>query len=169
MESPNNFEHLRHKPLSPLETPRPLVLACPPFRSSVNLSRIVRLAGCCGVTEIVASGNIKVDPKIARDGIQDVQITKRNSLPPALKKYSQNGFQLVGLEQTTNSKNLHHFEFQRETVLVIGSERQGITPEVLECLDATIEIPVWGMPFSYNVATATTMAVYEYCRQFPNG
>jgi hypothetical protein len=28
---------------------------------------------------------------------------------------------------------------------------------------------VWGMPFSYNVATATTMAVYEYCKQYPGG
>ncbi|MEM1304885.1 MAG: TrmH family RNA methyltransferase, partial [Planctomycetota bacterium] len=29
--------------------------------------------------------------------------------------------------------------------------------------------PVWGLPHSYNVATATCMALYEYCRQFPAG
>jgi hypothetical protein len=25
------------------------------------------------------------------------------------------------------------------------------------------------MPYSYNVATATVMAMYEYCRQYPDG
>jgi len=25
------------------------------------------------------------------------------------------------------------------------------------------------MPYSYNVATATSMALYEYCRQYPAG
>jgi len=25
------------------------------------------------------------------------------------------------------------------------------------------------MPFSYNVATATSLAIYEYCRQYPAG
>ena len=36
-------------------------------------------------------------------------------------------------------------------------------------LDDVVEIPVWGMPYSYNVATATAMALYEYCRQYPAG
>jgi tRNA G18 (ribose-2'-O)-methylase SpoU len=39
----------------------------------------------------------------------------------------------------------------------------------LNVLDDVIEIPVYGQPYSFNVATATTMAVYEYCRQYPNG
>ena len=32
-----------------------------------------------------------------------------------------------------------------------------------------VEIPVWGLPYAYNVANATAMALYEYCRQFPRG
>jgi tRNA G18 (ribose-2'-O)-methylase SpoU len=76
---------------------------------------------------------------------------------------------LIGLEQATRSQNLHQFAFPRRAVLVIGHERLGIEEEVLEMLDHVIEIPVWGAPHSYNVATATTMALYEYCRQFPEG
>jgi tRNA G18 (ribose-2'-O)-methylase SpoU len=52
---------------------------------------------------------------------------------------------------------------------VIGNERAGITEDVLTMLDRVVEIPVWGLPYSYNVATATTMALYEYCKQFPTG
>jgi tRNA G18 (ribose-2'-O)-methylase SpoU len=40
---------------------------------------------------------------------------------------------------------------------------------LLPLLDKVVEIPVYGLPHSYNVATATTMALYEYCRQFPRG
>jgi tRNA G18 (ribose-2'-O)-methylase SpoU len=76
---------------------------------------------------------------------------------------------LVGLEQTTNSESIHSFAFTRKTALVIGNERLGLTPEELQWIDRVAEIPVWGMPFSYNVHTATAMALYEYCRQFPSG
>ena len=40
---------------------------------------------------------------------------------------------------------------------------------VLALVDDVVEIPVYGLPFSYNVATAAAMALYEYCRQFPEG
>jgi tRNA G18 (ribose-2'-O)-methylase SpoU len=49
--------------------------------------------------------------------------------------------------------------------LVIGHERLGITEDVLALLDHVVEIPVYGLPLAYNVATATSMALYEYCRQ----
>ena len=75
----------------------------------------------------------------------------------------------MGLEQTTGSHNLADFEFPRRTVLVIGHERNGIEEAILTLLDATVEIPVYGLPYSYNVATATAMALYEYCRQYPAG
>ena len=60
------------------------------------------------------------------------------------------------------SQNLVGYGFHRRTALVIGNERTGLTPEVLEQLDDVVEIPVWGLPYSYNVATATAMALYEY-------
>jgi tRNA G18 (ribose-2'-O)-methylase SpoU len=74
----------------------------------------------------------------------------------------------VGLEQTDRSVNLHEFQFARRTALVIGNERQGLDDAILARLDDVVEIPVWGLPYSYNVATATAMTLYEYCRQFPD-
>ncbi|MDG2384114.1 MAG: RNA methyltransferase [Pirellulaceae bacterium] len=165
----NEFIHQRHKPPSSLNRPRELIVALPPMRSNVNLARIVRAAGCCGVTKVIACGNQRVDPKIARDALSFVALDRRRSLPPVLKDLSAEGYQLVGLEQSSDSKNLHTFKFDRKSVLVIGHERDGISDEVLRLLDEVVEIPVYGMPFSYNVATAGSMALYEYCRQFPSG
>lgn len=163
------FEHLRHKPPAELTEERPLIVACSPLRSNVNLSTIFRTAGCCGVKEIIATGNAKLIGKIARDGAEQVNLITKNSLPPVLKKLKQQGYTLVGLEQTTNSTPLAEYAFPKKTALVIGSEREGLADDCLIQLDAVVEIGVWGMPYSYNVATATSMALYEYCRQYPNG
>ena len=159
------FAHQRHKP--PLEAPgaHELVLACPPLRSHVNLSRIVRVAGCCGVRRVIVCGKPKIDRKIARDAMDHVALESHRSLPPVLRRLKQEGFALVGLEQATNSQCLYDFQFELRTVLVLGHERLGIAKDVLQLLDSVLEIPVFGRPLSYNVASATSMALYEYCRQ----
>ena len=62
-----DFVHERHKPPQQLARPRELVIVCAPMRSNINLSRIARAAGCCGVTRMICCGPGKLDRKIARD------------------------------------------------------------------------------------------------------
>ena len=164
-----DFVHLRHKPPLALDRPRELLVACAPMRSNINLSRIVRVASCAGVSKVIACGTAKVIDKIARDGADTIAIEVHRTLPPVLKELKQEGYFLVGLEQTTNSRDLHSFAFQRKTVLVVGNERAGLTSDELRLMDEVVEIPVYGLPHSYNVATAAAMALYEYCRQYPHG
>lgn len=159
------FVHQRHKPPHSLPESCELLIACPPLRSNVNLSRIVRVASCCGVRRVIACGRPKIDANIARDGVEQVQIEMHRTLAPVLKRLRGEGYQLVGLEQTTESVCLYEFRFRPRTLLVIGHERQGLDPAILDLLDRVVEIPVFGLPYSYNVATATAMALYEYCRQ----
>ena len=161
------FEHVRHKPPTPLAQPRELIVACAPFKSNINLSNIVRTASCCGVRKIIATGQAKIDKTVARDGADEIEIAMHRTLPPVLKELKQQGYTLVGLEQTTNSTLLPQYAFPRRTALVVGNERQGLTDDVLVLLDAVVEIPVYGLPYSFNVANATAMALYEFCRQWP--
>jgi CheY-like chemotaxis protein len=79
------------------------------------------------------------------------------------------GFQVVGLEQATHSEPLFDFRFAARTVLVVGNERTGLTDEELARLDRVAEIPMAGLPHSLNAATSAAIAVYEYCRQWPDG
>jgi tRNA G18 (ribose-2'-O)-methylase SpoU len=118
---------------------------------------------------MICTGTAKLDRKIARDGADTVRLEIHRTMPPVLGKLREDGFRLVGLEQTTKSTNLHDYAFDRRTALVIGNERSGLTNDVLVLLDEIVEIPVWGLPYSYNVATATAMTLYEYCRQYPKG
>jgi tRNA G18 (ribose-2'-O)-methylase SpoU len=165
----SEFSHLRHKPPQSLERPRELIVACAPLRSNVNLSRIVRVASCSGIERVIACGTAKVISKIARDGADAIVVEMHRTLAPVLAELKRDGYRIVGLEQTTHSNSLHAFGFVRKTVLVVGNERTGLGDDVLSVLDDAVEIPVYGLPYSYNVATATAMALYEYCRQFPGG
>ncbi len=165
----SQFEHLRHKDGSPLTRERELVVACAPMRSNVNISSVARTASACAVERLILTGNASLISKIARDGAEELQVSIHRSLPPVLQKLRAEGYRLVGLEQTTNSTSIHSYSFLRRTVLVIGNERTGLTPETLELLDDVVEIPVYGLPHSFNAATAASMALYEYCRQFPTG
>lgn len=163
------FIHERHKPGTPLERPRELIVACVPMRSNVNISQIARTASAVAAERMIICGNARLITKIARDGAEQLDIAIHRTLPPVLDRLRAEGYRVVGLEQTTRSSNLHHYRFERRTVLVVGNERLGLSEEVLGRVDDVVEIPVYGMPHSYNAATATSMALYEYCRQFPTG
>ncbi len=163
------FIHQRHKTPLALTQARELVLAIPQMQSNVNLSRIVRAAGCFGISQLVAAGSGKIDPKIARDGVEYVDVAWRRSLLPVLQRMKSDGYRLVGLEQATGSQRLYDYSFARRSVLLIGHERHGIPAEELAVLDDVVEIPVHGLPHSHNAASSAIMAMYEYCRQFPDG
>ena len=76
---------------------------------------------------------------------------------------------LLTAPNLANLHSLHAYAFERKTALVVGNERSGLGEDELRLLDDVVEIPVYGLPYSYNVATAAAMALYEYCRQFPQG
>src|SRR3954471_8546418 len=109
------FVHQRHKPPLVLSGPRELIVCLAPMRSNVNVSNIVRTAGCCGVTRLIACGNATIDKTIARDGAEHVQVDVHRTLPPVLKELKAEGYKLMGLEQTTNSVSLHDYRFERRT------------------------------------------------------
>lgn len=163
------FVHERHKPGTTLQRPRELVVACVPMRSNVNVSQIARTASAVGAERLILTGTAKLINKIARDGAEALPLSVHRTLPPVLTRLKDDGYRLVGLEQTTGSQSLYTFGFERRTALVVGNERLGLSEEVLAMLDDVVEIPVYGMPHSYNAAIATSIALYEYCRQFPTG
>lgn len=163
------FIHQRHKSPESLDRPRELIVACAPLRSNVNLSRIVRAAGCFGIRRVIGCGQARLRARIARDGADSVEFEIHRTLPPVLSELKREGFQLVALEQTTDSESIYGFQFERKTALVIGNERLGLADAVLDVVDRVAEIPVYGLPNSHNVATAAAIALYEYCRQFPRG
>ena len=53
-------------------------------------------------------------------------------------------------------------------VLVLGSERSGVSPEVLAYADQAVAIPMLGVANSLNVATAAAIVLHELMQQAPD-
>ena len=158
---------VRHSEPIAVERRNDFVLACPDMHSIVNLSRIVRAAGCFGLTHLLCCGKGRLDAKVSRGAEAQLHIRTCRTLKHPLRRLKADGFQVVGLEQTSTSESLLSFSFPRKCVLLLGHEKKGITDELLELCDATVEIPMFGLPHSHNAATAATLAMWEYLKQHP--
>jgi 23S rRNA (guanosine2251-2'-O)-methyltransferase len=55
--------------------------------------------------------------------------------------------------------------YQPPLCLIFGHERAGVTPSALEAADLCVELPVYGMANSLNVAMACALVGYEIVRQ----
>ena len=77
----------------------------------------------------------------------------------------EQGFTIVGVEQTANSSTLSNFQFPEKVVLLIGSEQEGITPAYLQHVDLCLEIPQFGTIRSLNAHVTASIVIWEYTRQ----
>jgi hypothetical protein len=59
------------------------------------------------------------------------------------RKKGGEGYTLVGAEQTGGSTQLHRYTFPFKTVLLLGSEKEGIPVDLLALLDSTVEVSGW--------------------------
>lgn len=69
--------------------------------------------------------------------------------------------QLVALEWTDQSIPYHQFEPLLPTILVVGSEKYGVSSELLQLSERSIHIPMLGVNTSMNVMVATGIAIYH--------
>ncbi|KAI9763297.1 MAG: hypothetical protein M1840_000779 [Geoglossum simile] len=88
-------------------------------------------------------------------------------IPQFLRERRLEGYTIVGIEQTNRSVALGQadWRFPRKTVLLLGSEREGIPALLLSEMDVCVEIPQKGQTRSMNVQTAAAVVLYEYTRQ----
>jgi 23S rRNA (guanosine2251-2'-O)-methyltransferase len=76
------------------------------------------------------------------------------------------GYQLVAVEQAHNSVPFTRAGIYRPPVaLIFGHERAGVASRFLSMADLCVELPVYGMANSLNVAMACTLVGYEIFRQ----
>ena len=73
---------------------------------------------------------------------------------------------LVALEVTTRSTNLFEADLPRDPVFVVGNERHGVPPGILNLCAMATHIPMHGVNTSLNVATALAIALYEWRRRY---
>jgi len=76
------------------------------------------------------------------------------------------GYQVVAVEQGHHSTPFDRPGIYRPPLgLIFGHERAGVAPSALEAADLCVELPVYGMANSLNVAMACAVVGYEIVRQ----
>jgi len=156
---------VRKEPLSVSEDST-LILAAAGIHTNANLSAIARTCSCFRVPRIICSGQAgRLLPKIARDAKERVEISHHNSLAHQLAKHKAAGYSIVALEQAANALSIFDFKFPKKCILTVGNEKTGVSADVLALCDAIVEIPIYALPHSLNVAAAASIGIYEYSKQ----
>lgn len=132
-----------------------------------NLGTIIRLADWYGYPNIICS-NDTVDfynPKViaAAKGSFTRVSAWYTELPDLLQQSS-----LPAYGADMQGENIHTFSFPEGGLLVLGSEANGIRPEVQQQLNAMLSIPAFGGAESLNVAMAGAILCDNIRRQHPH-
>ena len=142
--------------------------------SSQNLSAIIRSCDAVGVLDIYYSTKENESLRIHKTITQGAhRWTHRYRMNDAhkvafLKEKKSQGFQVVVTHLEERAISFREVDYTRPTLIVMGNEKEGVSPEVIEMADKVIIIPMQGMVQSLNVSVATALILYEAQRQLEN-
>jgi tRNA G18 (ribose-2'-O)-methylase SpoU len=148
-------------------------------RSVLNVGSIFRTANGLAVDEIVLCGitptpldkhgNPRKDfAKVALGSEKGVPWRYEESTTEVVKLYKEQGFKVIALEQEKRSIDYKEAKAGEKTLLVVGSEVDGVSKELLDLSDTIIEIPMLGLKESLNVTIAFGIALYSLFDSVPD-
>lgn len=134
-----------------------------------NVGSILRTSAVLGVEVVYLVGATPGpgDAKVAKTGLGTERsvVTRRvPTLADAAELARADGFTVIALELASDATPLAEHTFTAATCLVIGNEGHGLAPAALAECDAAVYVPQGGKVASLNVATATSIALYEVRR-----
>lgn len=134
-----------------------------------NFGAITRTAECAGVDALIitdkGSAPVSGDAmKTSAGALNHLPVCREKDLRKTIKFLQDNGVMVVACTEKA-SKNLYDVEFTRPVALVMGSEEDGISDDLLRIADELVKIPMKGKIGSLNVSVAAGIAMYEVVRQ----
>ncbi len=146
-----------------------LIVFVDSVRNEHNFSAIIRTCDAAGVLRVYYSPGegkpAKINEGITQGAHKWVFVERVDSPLEKLKEFKEQGFQVVATWLGEDSVDYREVDYTLPTVLVVGNELQGVSPEILGVADRKIVIPMFGMVQSLNVSVATGIILYEAVRQ----
>ncbi|WP_375444659.1 23S rRNA (guanosine(2251)-2'-O)-methyltransferase RlmB [uncultured Fibrella sp.] len=136
-----------------------------------NFGAIARTAECAGVQCIVIPGKgsaaINSDAmKTSSGALNHISVCREFDLVDTIKFLQKSGVQVIACtEKSHRDLYAKTSELQGPLAIVMGSEDDGISPEILRVVDNHVKIPLLGEVGSLNVSVATGVVLYEVVRQ----
>lgn len=145
----------------------PVIAVLDNIRSAVNVGSVFRTADAFAIEKIILCGISATPPnreitKTAIGATESVLWEHIASIKDAVAKLKADGYTIIGIEQTDQSISLDKYDYSFEKIAVIfGNEVDGISDEILEDLDLSIEIPQNGTKHSLNVSVCAGIILWE--------
>ncbi len=150
----------------------PFILVLDGVKDPGNLGTIIRTAVACGVSGVILTDS-SVDifnPKIIRSTVGNlwklpIITCSKESLKANINKFQNCQFIATVVNDDKEVKNFFDIDYTKPTVLVLGSEAQGISEELLKQVDIFTSIPMDKTVESLNLSVSAGVLMYEFVRQ----
>jgi len=150
--------------------PAALVLVLDGISDPNNFGAIIRSAAAAGVDGIVfpERRSAQVNETVVRASAgtaSRVPLVRVTNLSRALEDLKKAGSWIYGLSKGVGSKNYLEEPFDRSTVLVLGSEGDGIHQKIKEHCDGLLWIDMPGNIESLNVSSTAAVVLFRVLAQ----
>ncbi len=141
------------------------------IRSLYNVGSMFRTSDGAGIEKLFICGYTACPPrreidKTALGSTESVPWEWRRSAKEAIDELKAKGYTIVALEHTDKSMSVWEAPFHFPLCLVVGNEVEGVNQETLDACDEAIEIPMYGIKQSLNVAVAYGIGVYSIVERY---
>ena len=147
----------------------PLILVLDRITDVRNFGAMARTADCAGVHAIVipekGSAQINSDAvKTSAGALNHLPVCKVKNLYYTVKDLKKMGLNVVSVTEKTE-RMMYDADFTLPTALIMGSEEDGISQELMGVSDEFVKIPLMGNIESLNVSVSAGVVIYEAIRQ----
>ncbi len=147
----------------------PLVVVLDGITDVRNFGAIARTCECAGVNTIVIpernSVGVTADAvKTSAGALNYLPVCRESNLVKAVKYLKDSGCRVIGAAGETKTSYTAS-DYRAPVAIVLGSEDDGISPEIKKQCDELVAIPEFGEINSLNVSVAGGIMIYEVVRQ----
>ena len=150
-------------------TKNPFVVVLDNVRSQHNIGSVFRTADAFRAEKVILCGICATPPsaeihKAALGAEFSVDYEYFKETIDAVSKLKDEGYIIVGIEQSDNSTMLQDFAIEKgkKYALIFGNEVYGVEQQVLDMCDECIEIPQYGTKHSLNVSVSAGIALWAF-------
>ncbi|MFL0682823.1 MAG: 23S rRNA (guanosine(2251)-2'-O)-methyltransferase RlmB [Algoriphagus aquaeductus] len=147
----------------------PLILVLDHITDVRNFGAIARTAECAGVDAIVipekGSAQINSDAvKTSAGALNFIPVARVKNLFYTCRDLQKMGLSLIAVTEKTDQV-MYEADFSAPVAMILGSEEDGISQEIMGIADVKVKIPMAGNIESLNVSVSAGVAIYEAIRQ----
>lgn len=129
-----------------------------------NTSAVMRSCEVFGIQElnvIEQKFGKRIDSEIAMGAQKWVDVFRYNSVQSCIDEMCAKGYQIIATTPHDDSCLLHEFDISKPSALFFGTERDGLSQEVLDQADGFLKIPMVGYTESLNISVSAAIIIQD--------